>query len=162
MTQALVASQSNAPAVKTAIKREEQYVTMSIAGQSLGISVLAVQDIIRPRAITSIPLAPPEVAGVLNLRGRIVTAIDLRVRLGLPPQPDKNRCMSIVVPHEDELFCFLVDKVGDVLTLPLSSFEACPANMEKSWREVASGVYSLENKLMVVLDVERLLTFAPV
>lgn len=158
MTNLVPATQSDSKKL-AAVGEERQYVTMRIAGQDLGINVLSVEDIIRPRKITTVALAPPEVAGVLNLRGRIVTAIDLRVLMGLPPQEDKHSCMSIVTMYNDELYSFLVDEVGDVLTLPVNKFEKCPSNLEKRWRDMATGVYSLENKLMVVLNVERLLTF---
>src|SRR5437773_6806042 len=91
------------------------FVTMTIAEQLFGIPVLQVQDVLGPQRITRIPLAPPEVAGSLNLRGRIVTAIDLRTRLGLPQLTDGKPRMSIVVDHGGELYSLMVDQVGEVL-----------------------------------------------
>src|SRR5215813_314004 len=85
------------------------YVTMSIADQLFGIPVLKVQDVLGPQTITRVPLAPPEVAGSLNLRGRIVTAIDVRLRLGLEPRANQKPSMSVVVEHDGELYSVLVD-----------------------------------------------------
>lgn len=138
-------------------EEKHQFVTMQIANQLIGISVLQVEDVLRPRSLTPIPLAPPEIAGVLNLRGRIVTALDLRVRLGLDAYKDYSACMSIVAGHKGQLYSFLIDSIGDVLTLPLKAFEKAPPNLETRWRDVASGVYRLDGKLMVVIDIERLL-----
>lgn len=133
-------------------------VTMTIAGQLFGIPVLQVQDVLSPQRITRIPLAPPEVAGSLNLRGRIVTVIDLRSCLGLPPLAEKTKSrMSIVVDHQGELYSLLVDQIGEVLSLPSSDFERNPPTLEKRWREIALGIYRLNPNLLVVLDVARLL-----
>jgi len=136
------------------------YVTMTIAKQLFGIPVLQVQDVLGPQRITRIPLAPPEVAGSLNLRGRIVTAIDVRLRLGLPPRPSGEASMSIVVDHEGELYSLMVDSVGEVLTLSSGEFERNPATLDARWREVSLGIYRLDRSLMVVMDVSRLLDFA--
>lgn len=133
-------------------------VTMTIAGQMFGIPVLQVQDVLSPQRITRIPLAPPEVAGSLNLRGRIVTVIDLRSCLGLPPLTDSSKSrMSIVVDHQGELYSLLVDQIGEVLSLSNSDFERNPPTLEKRWREIALGIYRLNQNLLVVLDVARLL-----
>src|SRR3546814_3480216 len=95
----------------------QDYVTMTIAGQLFGIPVLTVQDILGPQKITRIPLAPPEVAGSLNLRGRIVTAMDVRLRLGLAPRAEGEPAMSGVVDQRGESYSLLVDSVGEVLSL---------------------------------------------
>lgn len=146
---------------KAGIESDNQdYVTMTIAGQLFGIPVLQVQDVLGPQRITRIPLAPPEVAGSLNLRGRIVTAIDVRLRLGLPRRPSGDAGMSIVVDHEGELYSLMVDSVGEVLTLSSGEFERNPATLDARWREVSLGIYRLDNSLMVVMDVARLLDFA--
>ncbi len=136
------------------------FVTMSIAEQMFGIPVLQVQDVLGQQRITRIPLAPPEVAGSLNLRGRIVTAIDVRMRLSLPPRPRDAPGMSIVVDLKGELYSLMVDSVGEVLSLNDRDFERNPATLDLRWRQVSSGIYRLNNKLMVVLDVERLLDFS--
>ena len=136
------------------------YVTMMIAGQLFGIPVLQVQDVLGPQRITRIPLAPPEVAGSLNLRGRIVTAIDVRLRLGLEARPRGDHDMSIVVDHGGELYSLRVDGVGEVVAVATRDFERNPATLDPLWRDVSRGIYRLNEKLMVVLDVSRLLDFA--
>jgi purine-binding chemotaxis protein CheW len=135
------------------------YVTMTIADQLFGIPVLQVQDVLGQQRITRIPLAPPEVAGSLNLRGRIVTAIDVRLRLGLPPRPRDDHDMSIVVDHQGELYSLMVDSVGEVLSVDSREFERNPATLDPLWREVSVGIYRLNEQLLVVLDVSQLLDF---
>lgn len=135
----------------------QQFVTAVVGGQLCGIAVLKVQDVIRTQRITRIPLAPAEIAGSLNLRGRIVTAIDMRVRLGLPRAAGASRDMSIVVEHHGELYSLMVDSVGEVLNLTPSAFERTPATIDALWRGVSEGVYRLDKGLLVVLDVEALL-----
>ena len=133
------------------------FVSIVIGGQLFGIPVLQVQDVLGPQRITRIPLAPPEVAGSLNLRGRIVTAIDIRTRLGLPELEDGKKRMSVVVDHGGELYSLMVDSVGEVLSLTEASFERNPATLDPRWREVSAGIYRLDSTLLVVLDVSRLL-----
>jgi purine-binding chemotaxis protein CheW len=138
----------------------EDFVTMFIEGQMFGIPVLVVQDVLGPQKITRIPLAPPEVAGSLNLRGRIVTAIDVRLRLKLPQRkPDAGAGMSVVVDMKGELYSLRVDQVGEVLSLPAAKFERNPPTLDTLWREFSTGIYRLEGKLLVILDVPRLLDF---
>jgi len=149
-----------AQSAELSVARNEDFVTASIADQMFGIPVLQVQDVLGPQRITRIPLAPPEVAGSLNLRGRIVTAIDVRLRLGLPPADGTRKGMSIVVDHKGELYSLMVDNVGEVLSLSSDDFERHPATMDQRWREVSTGIYRLKSTLLVVLDVSRLLNFA--
>jgi len=137
----------------------QDYVTMTIAEQLFGIPVLQVQDVLGHQKITRIPLAPPEVAGSLNLRGRIVTAIDVRLRLNLLARPKDRPGMSIVVDLRGELYSLMVDSVGEVLSLSNEDFERNPATLDPRWREVSTGIYRLNGQLMVVLDVPRLLNF---
>ena len=144
------------------VTKNEDFVTMTIADQLFGIPVLQVQDVLGPQRITRIPLAPPEVAGSLNLRGRIVTAIDVRKRLGLPERTSDKPGMSIVVDHKGELYSLIIDSVGEVLSLSSNDFERQPATMDLRWREVSTGIYRLRDTLLVVLDVSRLLNFANV
>ncbi|MEX0698020.1 MAG: chemotaxis protein CheW [Dongiaceae bacterium] len=138
---------------------QKDFVSMIIAGQLFGLPVLAVQDVLGPQRITRTPLAPPEVAGSLNLRGRIVTALDVRLRLGLPPRPEAERAMSVVVDHRGELFSLMVDSVGEVLSLGAADFERNPPTLDSRWREFSQGVYRLKDTLLVVLDVAQLLRF---
>lgn len=145
------------------VSGNQDYVTMTIADQLFGIPVLQVQDVLGHQRITRIPLAPPEVAGSLNLRGRIVTAIDVRLRLGLSARPkDKPGSMSIVVDLRGELYSLMVDSVGEVLSLTNEDFERNPATLDPRWREVSTGIYRLNGQLMVVLDVPRLLNFTTI
>jgi purine-binding chemotaxis protein CheW len=134
----------------------EEYVTAVIDGQLFGIPVLAVQDVLGPQALANIPLAPPEVAGSLNLRGRIVTAIDLRKRLGMEPA-DRKKSMSIVVDHHGELYSLLIDEVGEVLRVPMQNYERNPPTLDPRWRDVSQGIFRLEGRLLVILQVQRLL-----
>jgi purine-binding chemotaxis protein CheW len=136
-------------------------VSMFIEGQMFGIPVLVVQDVLGPQKITRIPLAPPEVAGSLNLRGRIVTAIDVRLRLKLPQKKTAagGAGMSVVVDMKGELYSLRVDQVGEVLSLPAAKFERNPPTLDTLWREFSTGIYRLEDKLLVILDVPRLLDF---
>lgn len=137
------------------------FVSVLIGGQLFGIPVLQVQDVINPQRITRVPLAPPEVAGSLNLRGRIVTALDIRTRLGLPEIAEGKPRMSVVVDHGGELYSLMVDQVGEVLSLSPAAFEHNPATLDPRWREVSAGIYRLDAKLLVVLDVARLLVLSP-
>src|SRR3546814_8670073 len=103
-----------------------EYVSVTVASQRLGIPVLLVQDVLRAQPLTRIPLAPPEIAGSLNLRGRIVTAVDVRTRLGLPPRDKDAPFMNVVVEHDGELYSLIVDSVGDVLGLTSDTYESNP------------------------------------
>jgi len=137
------------------------FVTLTIADQTCGIPVLAVRDILGGQVITRIPLAAREIAGSLNLRGRIVTAIDLRRRLGLPDADADSVRMSVVAEQSGELYALLVDQVSEVLTLSASAFEANPPTLPPQWSEFSAGIYRLEDRLLVVLDVARLLALGP-
>jgi purine-binding chemotaxis protein CheW len=135
------------------------YVTMSIGGQLFGIPVLKVQDVLGPQTITRVPLAPVEVAGSLNLRGRIVTAVDVRLRLGLPKRENGKSAMSVVVEHESELYSLLVDSVGEVLSLETRDYQRNPPTLNPRLREFSDGIYRLNDSLLVVLSVSSLLNF---
>ena len=136
---------------------DEIYLTLSVGETRCGVPVLTVRDVLTAQAITRIPLAPPEVAGSLNLRGRIVTAIDLRRRLRLPPRADGAAGMSVVVEREGELYSLLVDEVGDVVPMPRRGRAAKPPTLDPLWREIAADVHRLEEGLVILLDVERVL-----
>jgi purine-binding chemotaxis protein CheW len=135
-------------------------VTLTVADQLCGVPVLAVRDILGEQVITRIPLAPPEIAGSLNLRGRIVTAIDLRRRLRLPPVAPGQARMSVVAEQGGELYALLVDQVSEVLSLDASQFERNPATLDKTWAEFSTGIFRLDGRLLVVLDVSRLLALS--
>ncbi len=133
------------------------YLTVMIAGQRFGIPVLQVQDVLREQRVTRIPLASKEVAGSLNLRGRIVTAIDVRKRLGLPEKDDGLPSMSVVVEHKNELFSLIIDSVGDVVSFKDKYYESNPGTLDPLWRNISTGIYQMENELLVIMDVSRLL-----
>jgi purine-binding chemotaxis protein CheW len=135
----------------------ESFVTVVTAGQLFGLRLERVRDVFVPRGLSRVPLAPPEVAGLLNLRGRIVTAIDLRRRLGLPPRADAATPIAVGIEERGELYGLIVDQVGDVLRLKRSSHEANPVNLDRRWSKVCAGVHRLDHDLMVVLDVDKVL-----
>ncbi|MCW9035355.1 MAG: chemotaxis protein CheW [Alphaproteobacteria bacterium] len=139
----------------------EEFVTFFVEDQLFGIPVLKVQDILTPDSIASIPLAPPEIAGSINLRGRIVTVIDVRTRLGLPNKEvqDGKHGMGVTVEHHNDLYTFLVDKIGEVINVKSQELEKAPSTLDQIWRDYSLGVYRLEAQLMMVLDVEKLLDF---
>lgn len=156
MSETLDANEYDARAAKVGPVRE--FVTVYIDDQMFGIPVTDIHEVFHPHLITRVPLAPPEVRGVLNLRGRIVTAIEVRSRLGLPPLEDDNATlMAIGVEVNDEAYGLIIDRVGDVLQLSERDCEAIPCNMERIWQAVASGIYRLDGQLMIVLDIKRLL-----
>ena len=137
---------------------EKSFVILTIAEQLCGVPVLGVRDILAEQPITRIPLAAAEIAGSLNLRGRIVTAIDLRQRLLLPPAPEGTPRMSVVAEQNGELYALLVDQVAEVMSLRDSTFEANPPTLPPIWADHSTGIYRLDGRLLVVLDVARLLT----
>jgi purine-binding chemotaxis protein CheW len=134
-----------------------EYVTFTIAGQMFGLPIGRVQDVFKPANITRVPLAGPEIAGVLNLRGRIVTAINLSKRLDLESRAEGMAPMAIGIESGAESFGLLVDAVGEVLKLSDSEREANPINLDRKLGRVSSGVFRLEGQLLVILDVDRVL-----
>ena len=135
----------------------DEYVTVMIENQLFGLPIHEVQDVFTPDAITKVPLASPEIAGVLNLRGRIVTAIDLRTRLGLPPKGENCQKMAVGIDNNGESYGLIIDKVGEVHRLKKSDFEANPVNLDPRWAGISAGVYRLDGSLMVVFDVDKIL-----
>lgn len=138
---------------------ECELVSLRLDNQLVGVPVCLVQDILGPQTITKVPRATPEIAGVLNLRGRIVTSVCLRTRLGLPAAEERSAQMSVVVEHQGELYSLLIDQVGEVLHAPADRFETDMSALSPAWREVSSGVFRLDQQLLVVLDVGRILSF---
>lgn len=154
-------SERSRPSNADGIKNDndiKMFVTLTVADQLCGVPVLAVRDILGQQIITRIPLAPPEIAGSLNLRGRIVTAIDLRCRLGLAPAPEGTKRMSVVAEQGGELYALLVDEVAEAMSLKSSDFERNPPTMPAAWAAYSTGIYRLQDRLLAVLDVDKLLT----
>ena len=134
-----------------------EYVTATIGGQLFGMPILRVQDVFMPDRMTRVPLASSDVAGVLNLRGRIVTAIDMRRRLGLPALDEGRARMAIGVECKGESYGLLIDVIGEVLKLMTASREDNPVNLDARLARVAAGVHRLDGKLLVVFDVDQVL-----
>lgn len=138
--------------------QERQYCTFYVAGYYFGVDVLEVQEIIRYQEMTRVPLAPAVVRGLINLRGQIVTAIDLRRRLQLEDRPNDQRPVNVVVHSDDGAFSLLVDEISDVLNVPERLFEPPPQTLKGPARELIRGAYKLDDRLLLVLDTERTLT----
>ncbi len=134
-----------------------EYVTAIIGGQLFGLPIARVQDVFAPQKVTRVPLAGYEVAGVLNLRGRIVTVVDLRRQLGLPVSDDDIAPMAIGIEYRGESYGMLIDVVGEVLKLDADSHEGNPINLDPRLARVAAGVHRLDAQIMIVLDVDRAL-----
>jgi purine-binding chemotaxis protein CheW len=137
---------------------EHGYVSFRVGGQWFGIPVAHVQEVLRGGHVSPVPLAPAQVAGFLNLRGQIVTAIDLRARLGLAAAEGAIECMDVVVDDRGELFSFRVDEVGDVV----EGFEvdAVPPGLDAEWRSCCDGVLRMPVGLLAVVNVAALLRTA--
>jgi purine-binding chemotaxis protein CheW len=133
------------------------FVTVMSGGQLFGLDLGRVRDVFVPRGLSEVPLAPPEVAGVLNLRGRVVTAISLRERLGLPRHEDRTAALAVGIEKQGELYGIVVDAVGEVLQLAPSTYEANPVNLDPRWASVCAGVHRLKDDLLIVLDVNKVL-----
>ena len=137
-----------------------EYVTAVIGGQLFGLPISRVQDVFMPERVTRVPLSSAEIAGVLNLRGRIVTVIDMRARLGLARADDGKPPMAVGVDLRGESYGLLIDQIGEVLRLPEESREENPVNLDPRMAKLAGGVHRLDGQLMVILDVDRVLELA--
>jgi purine-binding chemotaxis protein CheW len=136
---------------------EIEFVTVLIADQLFGLPISRVHDVFMVDRLTRVPLAPPEIAGILNLRGRVVTTIDMRRRLDLPAREEGRGNMAVGIEQRGESYGLLIDSVGEVLKIPAASREPNPVNLDPRWLLVADGVVQLDGRLMVVLDVDRVL-----
>jgi purine-binding chemotaxis protein CheW len=137
-----------------------EYVTVLIGGQLFGLPISRVQDVFMPERLTRVPLSAPEIAGVLNLRGRIVTALDMRRRLDLPPREDARPPMAVGIELKGESYGLLIDTVGEVMKLADGRREPNPVNLDARLASVSAGVHRLDGQLLVVLDVDRVLDMA--
>jgi purine-binding chemotaxis protein CheW len=138
-----------------------EYVTAVIGGQLFGLPISRVQDVFMPERLTRVPLSSGEIAGVLNLRGRIVTVVDMRARLGLPKADDGKPPMAVGVDLRGESYGLLIDQIGEVLRLSDDGREENPVNLDPRMAKLAGGVHRLDGQLMVVLDVDRVLELMP-
>lgn len=134
-----------------------EYVTAMIGGQLFGLPIARVQDVFMPERMTPVPLASSDIAGILNLRGRIVTVIDMRCRLGLSQQQTEQAPMAIGIECRGESYGLLIDEIGEVMTLPDSMRENNPANLDARLTQVSAGVIRLDSQLLVILEIDRVL-----
>jgi purine-binding chemotaxis protein CheW len=146
--------------MKNGNRNLKEYVTAVIGGQLFGLPILRVQDVFAPGRVTGVPLAPPEIAGVLNLRGRIVTLIDLGRRLGLADGEKRGPAMAIGVESRGESYGLLIDSIGEVQKLDEDTREPNPLNLDAALADVSAGIFRLDGQLLVLLDVDRVLDIA--
>ncbi len=138
--------------------REEQFCTFRLGGLLFGVEVLCVQEVLLKQEMTRLPLVSNIVKGLINLRGQIVTAIDLRAKLGLSPLEEGKDPMNVVVRTGDTAFSLIVDEIGDVVDVDPESFESPPETLTGDARELILGAFKLESQLLLVLDTEKATT----
>lgn len=138
-----------------------QYATFLLDGLYFGIEVQKVQEVIRHQEMTPVPLAPAVVRGLINLRGQIVTALDLRTRLGLTPRPEGALPMNVVVRTPDGAVSLLVDEIDDVVEVNAEQFEPAPETVRTKVDGLVTGVYKLPTRLLLILDVEMTVELSP-
>lgn len=141
---------------------EKQFCTFSLQGHFFGINVLEVQEVFRYQEMTVVPLAPETITGLINLRGQIITALDLRKLLKLDERAEGQIPMNVVVRTQDDVVSLLVDEIGDVLEVPQEKFEPPPENLQGTIKNLVRGVYKLENKLLLILDTEKVVELSAV
>ncbi|MFT3696741.1 MAG: chemotaxis protein CheW [Kofleriaceae bacterium] len=134
----------------------DQLCSFQLAGMSFGVSAIEVQEIMRTQTVTRVPLADAAVAGLMNLRGQIVTQIDLRARLGLPAREPSDKPINVVVRTADGVFSLVVDSIGDVLEPSGDAFEAIPEHVPAEFRDLIAGAYKLPDRLLFVLVLDRI------
>jgi purine-binding chemotaxis protein CheW len=134
-----------------------EYVTAMIGGQLFGLPIARVQDVFMPDRMTQVPLSSPDIAGILNLRGRIVTVIDMRCRLGVKQQKSEQPPMAIGIECRGESYGLLIDDIREVMKLPDSMLEDNPINLDARLAQLSIGVIRLDSQLLVVLDIDRVL-----
>jgi purine-binding chemotaxis protein CheW len=134
-----------------------EYVTVTVGAQTFGLPIGRVRDVFVPERRTRVPRAPAEIAGLINLRGRMVTLIDMRRRLDLAPLDPGARPMAVGVEQRGESYGLIVDAVGEVLQVSAESRDPNPVNLDPCWSRVAAGVHRLDDRLLVVLDVDKVL-----
>lgn len=137
----------------------EEFVTVTVADQIFGLPIDRVHDVFIASALTAVPLAPREIVGLLNLRGRVVTALCLRRRLGLPDRADTQQNMAVGLERQGESYGLLVDGVGEVMKLSPERQEPNPVHMDGRWVKLSRGVHRLDDKLLIILDVDAVLSF---
>jgi purine-binding chemotaxis protein CheW len=138
----------------------KQFCTFYLGDLIFGIEVLEIQEVIRYQEMTAVPLAPKMVHGLINLRGQIVTAIDLRSRLEMPPLAEGQLPMNVVVRTEDGAVSLLVDEIGDVIEIDGDNFEPPPETLHGVARDLVDGVYKLKERLLLLLNTPKTVNFS--
>lgn len=136
---------------------DPRFCTFHLGDLFLGVPVTRVQEVIRYQERTRVPLVSEVIHGLINLRGEIVTTVDLRHRLELAPRGEGKEPINVVIRHEDGVVSLLVDEIGDVFELTDEDFEALPPTVQGTYREFVRGVYKLDDRLLLILDTDRLL-----
>jgi purine-binding chemotaxis protein CheW len=139
--------------------RQVEYVTVTVDGQLLGLPIDRVHDVFVVCEMTSVPLASAEIAGLLNLRGRVVTAVSLRRRLRLCDAGPAERRMAVGLEHQGEAYGLLVDAVGEVLRLDPEQLQPNPVHLDPRWASLSNGVHQLQTTLLIILNVDAVLAF---
>jgi len=142
------------------MSENEQLCTFFLNGHFFGVPVQQVQEVIRYQEMTGVPLVPQVIRGLINLRGQIVTAIDLRRRLGMTDRPADQFPMNVVVRTDDGALSLLVDEIGDVIEVEEKTFEQPPETLKGMEREMIRGVHKLPERLLLVLDTARAVNVA--
>lgn len=132
-----------------------QYCTFFVNGLFLGLDVLRIQEVIKFQEMTQVPLAPSVVSGLINLRGQIVTAMDLRRRLGFKDRPAGVLAMNVVVRTDEGVVSLLVDDIGEVVEVADDSFEVPPETLVGEARQIVRGVYKLKDRLLLIIDADE-------
>lgn len=159
MTEPREESQSGLAAFEDSL----DYVTVTVGGQLLGLPIGRVQDVFIATRITPVPLAPYEIVGLINLRGRVVTAICMRRRMrhadsgAMPSGTEEHELTAVGLDHGGEAFALIVDAVGEVMRLSRATFEPVPIHLDSAWAAIAKGVHRLDDRLLVVIDVDAVL-----
>jgi purine-binding chemotaxis protein CheW len=136
-------------------QRRRQYCTFALGEYSFGVPVESVQEVFQYKRMTPVPLAPDVVRGLINLRGQIVTAIDLRRRLQMPEGDSSTQSMNVVIRTDDGGVSLLVDEIADVVDVDYGCFETPPETLTGVARELIQGAFKLEGRLLLLLDTER-------
>jgi len=140
------------------VENLQQFCTFFVKDEFFGVPVQQVQEVIRYQEMTRVPLVSHVIRGLINLRGQIVMAVDLRRRLGLEDRPESQLPLNVVVRTEDGAVSFLVDEIGDVLEVAEEKFERPPETLQGQARDMVRGVYKLQDRLMLVLDTQRVMS----
>jgi purine-binding chemotaxis protein CheW len=160
----MIAANSNSMAASEEPKGHgdyEEYVTALVDEQMFGFAIDRVHDVFIASTLTEVPLAPREIIGLINLRGRVVTAMCMRRRLGLPDCKEPGRNMAVGLEHKGESYGLFVDEVGEVMKLGTDTLEPNPVHMDKRWVKLSRGVHRLDDQLLIILDVDAVLSLEP-